>query len=208
VSLAERVSAFNRKRKWELFLSELSPQSTTSVLDVGFTPIEYSSTDNYIQKHYPYPQQLTALGIDSNSDFENRYPQVRVVQYDGNTFPFADQQFDVCWSNAVIEHVGDATRQLQFLKEIRRVSKRGFITTPNKLFPIELHTRTPLLHWLPKPAFDAFLRMTGKAWATGDYMHLLTIRELRRLLTRAGIDNYRIFRNRLLGCTVDFVVVF
>jgi SAM-dependent methyltransferase len=208
MSFAEKVSAFNRSRKWNIFLSEFPPNSSTRLLDVGFNAIEYSSVDNYVEKHYPFPEQVTALGVDSPEAFSKRYPRVRAVRYDGNTFPFGDKDFDVCWSNAVIEHVGDEAKQLLFLQEIRRVAKRGFITTPNKMFPIEVHTRTPFLHWLPKSVFDKFLRMTGRKWAAGNYMHLLTSGKLERLLSRAGIEDYKIIRNRLFGFTLDFVVVF
>jgi SAM-dependent methyltransferase len=207
-SLAHRVSAFNRNRKWQIFQTKILPRPELKVLDVGFNSIEYSHIDNYIEKHYPYPEQLTALGLDSPEQFQKRYPRVRAVQYDGFRFPFGDAEFDVCWSNAVIEHVGDFDRQLLFLQETRRVAKRAFITTPNRLFPIEVHTRTPLLHWLPKPMFDSYLRWTGQQYFAGGYMNLLTCAQLKALLAAAGIDRYEIVRNRLFGCTLDFVVIF
>jgi SAM-dependent methyltransferase len=208
MSLADKISAINRARKWELFLEHMKPDAQTTILDVGFNAVEYSDVDNYLEKNYPYPENITALGMDSPLDFQKRYPKVRAVQYDGRVFPFPDQSFDVCWSNAVIEHVGDATRQLQFLKEIIRVAKRAFITTPNRMFPIEVHTRIPLLHWLPKPVFDSLLRKTSKYWAADDYMHLLTHAQLTRLLRDAGAREPQIFRNRLGGFTLDFVAAF
>lgn len=208
MSLADKISAYNRDRKWRLFLEQLEPHAGLSVLDVGFNAEEYSSVDNYIEKHYPYPERITALGLGSPEAFEARYPSVRAVRYDGGTFPFSDKEFDVCWSNAVIEHVGDREQQLAFLREIRRVSRRAFITTPNKRFPIEVHTRTPLLHWLPKPIFERYLHAIGKGWATGRYMNLLSWGEIRRLLADAGIENYRIYRNRLCFLTLDFVITF
>lgn len=207
MSLAYRISAWNRERKWELFLAQVSPTPAMTVLDVGFSDEEYSPTDNYIEKHYPYPQRLTALGTDTPQQFKRRYPHVAALKYDGSRFPFADKQFDVCWSNAVLEHAGRAARQVEFLREVRRVSRRAFITTPNRNFPVEVHTRTPLLHFLPKHAFDCYLRSTGRAWATGDHMHLLTERDLRARLSGAGFADYRLVRDRLLGFTVDFVVL-
>ncbi len=63
------------------------------------------------------------------------------------------------WSNAVLEHVGTRDDQLLFLREVRRVGRRVFLTTPNRHFPVEVHTRTPLLHWLPKPVFERYLRL-------------------------------------------------
>jgi len=180
-----------------------------SVLDVGFSNKEYSDTDNFLEKHYPYPEQITALGIDEPTLFHKRYPAVRAVQYDGSIFPFPDQSFDICWSNAVVEHVGERDDQLRFLKEIRRVAQHGYITTPNKFFPVEVHTRVPLLHiLLPKRLFDRFLRYIGKGWATGSYMRLLSKRDLDRLLRDAGFTSYRIVQNRIGLWTLDFVVLF
>jgi len=163
--------------------------------------------DNFIEKHYPYPERLTALGIDTPKDVKSKYPKMDFIKYNGSVFPFKDKAFDICWSNAVIEHVGGLDKQLFFLKEIKRVSKKAFITTPNKLFPVELHTRTPLLHYLPKSMFDGYLGLIGKKWATDAYMNLLSISDLKHLLKKADINNYTIARNRLCGLTLDFVIL-
>ncbi len=207
MSLAYKISAWNRQRKWERFLEHFHPTHEMTILDIGFNATEYSDTDNYLEKHYPYPKQITALGIDDPTVFQKKYPDVQAIQYDGKVFPFKDGTFDIAWSNAVLEHVGSFDDQVAFLKEIARTSTHGFITTPNKRFPIEVHTRVPLLHWLPKRWFDAFLRVIGKTWATGKYMELLTKRQLKRALNEAGIASYTIYHNRLCGCTLDFVVI-
>ena len=41
-------------------------------------------------------------------------------------------------------------------REVKRVSRGAFMTTPNRLFPVDLHTRTPLLHYLLKSVFDQY----------------------------------------------------
>ncbi len=38
-------------------------------------------------------------------------------------------------------------------------------------------------------------------------MHLLSERALRELLARSGADRYRLFKNRLGGFTLDFVLM-
>lgn len=211
MSFAYRVSGYNRKRKWALFERLLRPSPDLTVLDVGFNDVEHSATDNYIEKHYPWRSQITALGIDAPVHFTARYPEIKAVQYDGVTFPFADDTFDICWSNAVLEHVGrhDNRRdaQVHFLREIDRVSRTAFITTPNRWFPVEVHTRTPLLHWLPKPWFDGYLRRRKQDWAAGDYMDLASKGDLVEMLAAAGIRDYRIIHNRLAGLTLDFAVI-
>jgi len=208
MELAERISTYNRQRKWRFFEDVVRPGPETLVLDVGFSEQEWQASDNFIEKHYPFPHNLTALGIDEPKLFLERYPDVTTETYDGRSFPFADKSFDVCWSNAVIEHVGGRDEQLFFVRECKRVARKVFLTTPNRHFPIEPHTRTPLLHWLPRPLFESYLKRIGKGWATGDYMHLLSAGDLRRLMSAAGVDSYTMKRNRLMGLTLDFVVVF
>lgn len=188
-------------------MSQIAPSAEMLVLDVGYSNAEFSPTDNYIERHYPFPERLVALGVEKTDQFEVRYPNVRAIRYDGERFPFADNEFDVCWSNAVLEHVGDHDRQLLFLQEIRRVSKRAFFTTPNRHFPVEVHTHTPLVHWLPRDVFNRYLERTEQQWAAGEYMYLLTEKDLRHLLAQAGFRDYELHRNRLMGLTLDFAVL-
>lgn len=207
--IAQTISGYNRKRKWKIFLDLMRPKANDKVLDIGFTENEYKDSDNFIEKHYQYPSNLTALGVDTPTQFVARYPQVKAMVYDGHNFPFADQNFNICWSNAVIEHVGDRAAQVNFLKEIKRVGQRAFITTPNRFFPFEVHTRTFLLHLiLSKTNFDKFLRWIKKDWATGGYMNLLSLSELKTILNQAGIKDYKIIKNKLLFFTLDFIVIF
>lgn len=206
-TIAYRVSDWNRRRKWRLFQEAVGPNSETLILDVGYQDLSLQAADNFIEENYPWPRQITALGIEDPVNFSKRYPDVKVVVYDGVTFPFEDAAFDVVWSNAVLEHVGDRKDQLHFLRECARVGKTAFVTTPNRHFPVEVHTRIPLLHWLPTPWFDWILRRVGKERFAGDYMNLLSARKLRALLSDAGIHDARVVKNRLLGPTLDFVVI-
>ena len=79
----------------------------------------------------------------------------------------------------MIEHVGDLERQRLFVSEALRVGRRIFLTTPNRWFPLEVHTRLPLVHWLPKPASDRAYDLAGRSWAREN--HLLRSGDLRRL---------------------------
>ncbi len=204
--LSMRISGNNRKRKYEQFLRTFHIDASTTILDVGYSSVEYTGSENYLEKNYPYPENITALGVDDPVQFNKLYPKVRTVTYDGKIFSFADKQFDICWSNAVIEHVGDYDRQLLFLKEVKRTSRFAYLTTPNRYFPIEVHTRLPFLHWLPRKIFNRILLAIGKDYAAGDYMFLLSLGQIKRLLADAGISNYTITKNRLLGFTMDFVI--
>ncbi len=69
---------------------------------------------------------------------------------DGRRLPFADAEFDIAFSNSVIEHVGNWEDQKAFAAEVRRVAKSYFVQTPNKYFPFDVHLHTPLFNLLPR----------------------------------------------------------
>ena len=69
------------------------------------------------------------------------------VRADGLSLPFRDDAFDLVMSNAVIEHVGGPKEQARFLAEHMRVGRHWLLTTPNRWYPVEPHTKAVLLHW-------------------------------------------------------------
>lgn len=207
MGFAKTISAKNREKKWQLFQSLFSISENTKILDVGYSDVEYSDVDNYLEKNYPYQKNITALGIEEPNTFSERYPEVTVCRYDGSYFPFEDDSFDIVWSNAVIEHVGGYEAQKLFLSECARVGKQVFITTPNRWFPIEVHTHFPFIHWLPKPVSNFLISLMGKKWATGAYMNLLSYRKLDKMCSEIGLVHYAIIKNRLWGLTLECIIV-
>ena len=187
MNLVDAVSLRSRRRKLRLFLDELRPTPGTTVLDVGVDEVGFGGegghsgcgTHNFFEELYPWPTMITALGLHDGSSFGRRYPEIAYVEGDACALPFPDEAFDVVFSNAVIEHVGDLDRQRLFVTEALRVGRRVFLTTPNRWFPIELHTRLPLVHWLPRSASDRAYDLMRRGWAKEN--HLLGSSDLRRL---------------------------
>jgi len=182
--LADAISLRSRERKLELFLEELQPTQGTTVLDVGADELGFGEgggcgTLNFFEERYPWPERITALGLHDGAGFRARYPGIEYVQGDACALPFAENSFDVVFSNAVIEHVGGAERQRRFVSEALRVGRRVFITTPNRRFPVEVHTRLPLVHWLPDTVSHPVYRATGKEFAAD--VRLLTRKSFREL---------------------------
>jgi hypothetical protein len=174
---AAAASLRSRRPKLKLFLDFVQPTAETTVVDVGVADTPFGEgeghalTHNFFEALYPWPEQITAVGNVPLPNFAKAFPQIRTVVADGRDLPFAEQEFDVAFSNAVIEHVGGRADQERFCHELARVAKRVFVTTPNRLFPVDPHTLLPFLHWLPD----------GRRPRKLDGVRPLSARELRSL---------------------------
>ncbi|MBA2385086.1 MAG: class I SAM-dependent methyltransferase [Actinobacteria bacterium] len=185
--LTDAISLRSRRRKLALFMETIRPTPDTTVLDVGADELGFGAagscgTLNFFEEHYPWPERVTALGVHPGERFRARYPAVAYVQGDALDLPFQDGAFDVAFSNAVIEHVGGRDAQRRFVVEALRVARRVFVTTPNRWFPVEVHTRLPLVHWLPDRLAHPVYDLARMPWAREN--HLLGAGDLQALFPR------------------------
>lgn len=180
-SLAERLTILARDRIYDDFIRLCRPRPEDTILDVGVSDV-IGEAANVIERRYPYPQRLTAVGLGTAEEFRAAFPDVTYRQIRANEpLPFADGAFDIAASNAVLEHVGSAENQLRFVAELMRVGRRVFITVPNRFFPLEHHTGIPLLHWT-NASFALTCRLLGKsAWTEKESLILMSRQKLRAL---------------------------
>lgn len=199
------VMSASREHKLEQFYRECPNEC--SVLDVGVSAEsdDANPSRNSFLKNFRFdPVLYTALGIQDLSDMPNIYPGYKFVTYDGTIFPFSDKEFDLVWSNAVIEHVGQHDNQVRFVNEMLRVSKKCFFTTPNKYFPIETHTTVFLLHYYD---YLFYKYLVYRSNYTEDTLSLLSPKSLVRVMEASNAKEYRIIRNKYYGMTMTFSII-
>lgn len=185
-SLFNSLSKRSRELKMELLRDHVPLRGDERILDIG------SQVDNQsrqILERVENRKNLTAINLlgDHLEEIRGAYPGIHVMRADACELPFADKSFDLVYSNAVIEHVGDFAAQKRMADEVRRVGRRWFITTPNRWFPFEFHVRMPLISWLPPRLMHRAARVWGynhvrRRYQPGcDYsdVHLMTARQLR-----------------------------
>ncbi len=212
-SLPARTAAHQRRKMYEMFLRTfgLVDNDSLTILDVGATSDRTYSSSNYLEAWYPRKDRITACGIDDASFLETLYPGVRFVAGNGRDLPFANDEFDIVHSSAVLEHVGSRENQVQFIHQCARVARRGvFLTTPTRWFPVEFHTLLPLVHWLPNRYFRRLLK--GSAYdffAEEKNLNLLTARELRSIsnTVNTGAASFDVRKMRLLGWPANLILV-
>ncbi len=113
---------------------------------------------------------------------------LRTVVADGRNLPFAKGSFEWVFSNAVIEHVGAWPAQQEFANEIRRVASRGyFVTTPNKVFPLEPHAMLPFYQFLPEAVQKKIAPYSPGYLREYEEIHLLSSRQMQTLFPEAKV---------------------
>lgn len=130
-----------RKKRMSKFINILNPKDTDRILDVGGTDF------NWKLINYKGDVVLLNLHVLKNVDVPSNFS---FVVGDGTTLDYKDNEFDIVFSNSVIEHVGTYGQQRQFASEVRRVGKSVWLQTPAKSFFFEPHYITPFIHSLPK----------------------------------------------------------
>jgi len=140
-----RVQKSFRQKRMRRFGSVFSFSPGGRILDVGGTP--------EIWALLPLPDTTRVVLLNmprADARRESVLAGLEYVHGDGCSLPFADQSFDIVFSNSVIEHVGGPGAQARFASEVARTGRGYWVQTPNRYFPIETHLLTPLVHLLPR----------------------------------------------------------
>jgi ubiquinone/menaquinone biosynthesis C-methylase UbiE len=137
------ISHAQRAKRFSFFLAKIEklPKPLT-ILDIGGT-VDFWEAMNFNQPGIT----ITLLNLTKQ---EVNNPLFQSME--GNATHLTDikdQQFDIVFSNSVIEHLFTWENQQKMAKEVRRVGKYHFIQTPNYWFPIEPHWVFPFFQFLP-----------------------------------------------------------
>lgn len=203
----DSLAAHMRRKRFALFRQLLSsvPRPLT-ILDVGGRQ-RFWEVMGFAQE----PDiEVTLLNIDAP---DVSYPNFVSVSGDATQMTqFADEQFDVVFSNSVIEHVGAWAQQQMMAQEVQRVGRRYCVQTPNYFFPIEPHFLFVGFQWLP---------LEMRAWLHSHFnlgwrqrvpdrnrarAEVAQIRLLKRQELRALFPQAHLYQEKVFGFTKSFVL--
>src|SRR5271170_3801293 len=201
-TLSDNVFIRFRRRRMDSFFATLAPSPETRVLDIGGTAQTWMSESN---GHGQFP--VTLLNIRKYDEVDpDRFTS---VEADATNLPFADNAFDIAFSNSVIEHVGTWEKQQLFAREVSRVARNLWVQTPARSFPIEAHLLAPYIQYLPKKLQHRIVRWTPRGLLQPDVVHeivdevrLLTYREVKQLF-----PDCLILKERVLGLTKSYIAI-
>jgi ubiquinone/menaquinone biosynthesis C-methylase UbiE len=174
-----------------MFIELLRPTSEMRILNVGATGTHLGLAEQF-ESFYPELSHIMGGGISLSEvqDYRDSFPGVQALVFDGCALPFKDQSFDIVYSNAVIEHLPGRDYVERFAREVQRVGKGWFITTPNLWYPIEPHYHLPFVQFLPEAAQRQLVRKVGKV--PYDNLQLLTRKEMKQLFPGGEVAACRV----------------
>jgi hypothetical protein len=140
-----------KPRRVRLFYDIFAITKETKVLDLGGGPVFWKLAHTL---GLPLPR-VTVLNIRPVGRLPS--PLTSVIG-DAKAAPFDNFSFDIAFSNSLIEHLVDWESQRRFAAEVARLARSYFVQTPDKLFPVEPHYVTPLIHWFPVEARRRLIR--------------------------------------------------
>ncbi|MFT3857425.1 MAG: methyltransferase domain-containing protein [Aquabacterium sp.] len=158
-------------------------------------------------------RDITIVNLDTYHEKEVLAAGYKFSSANGCQLPFADKQFDLAFSNSVIEHVGGLAEQRQFAKELMRCGKEIYLQTPAKCFPIEPHLMAPFIHWLPVGVQRYLVRwLSVWGWATRPNMKqidefLAGTRPMTRSEVVSMFPGCEIHTEKFMGLTKSYIVV-
>lgn len=193
-SVLRGFSHKSRTKKFQLFESVFKPRPEERVLDIGASGevfLRYTFEDVY-----PYPERIIAGGYSLHevSSARKCYPKPTYTVFDGCALPFPDKAYDIVFSNAVIEHILGPGRQEQFAREVMRVGKSWFVTTPNYWYPFESHYHLPFIQFMPENMRRTYNNLLGSHIPKGQTQELalLSVHGLRKLFPTSRIEKVRV----------------
>lgn len=206
VSNSNSISNRMRRRRFEIFnkLFEQLPKPV-KIIDVGGT------LDFWVKAGFAGRADVSIVTVNL-ADGDSAYDNISVVKGDAcNMSEYSDNEFDIAFSNSVIEHLFTIENQRKMAQEIQRVSRAYWVQTPNFWFPMEPHFHVPGWQWMPVSMRVNMIQRRRCGWR-GPYSNVedarLAVEEV-RLVTqsemRAFFPEARIWNERLFGMVKSIV---
>jgi SAM-dependent methyltransferase len=154
------------------------------VLEIGPGATPFWRSDVFLEKKYASKQEYIA----QTGHVGELHTDKKVVFYEGDIFPFEDNEFDYVICSHVLEHVENPDL---FLKEIQRVGKRGYLEFPTLYYdflynfpehPMLLNYKNNIIQWMPKSAsgFNQYKNVQAFFYRTCELEYYSLINDLKQ----------------------------
>jgi hypothetical protein len=151
-----------RRKRFARFEKWIAPKDHEKLLDLGGYPMNWFGKGRVIGE-----VDVVNLGLAHTADAPAGSPAIRAIDGDARCLEMEDDEYDIVFSNSVIEHVGSFEDQQAFAREARRLGTRLWIQTPAFECPLEPHFLGVFIHWFPRNWHAPMARFLSVRGLTG-----------------------------------------
>lgn len=211
IELVDNLIEKKRAEMLDILNQNIEGNNINSFLDIGTTEETTLKSSNYfLNKFQNIPIKKTISDQNINSE------KLTSTLKKSITASFTNEEItefksDLVISSATIEHVGNYDNQKKMIENILKLTKKFFlITTPNRFFPIDFHTKIPFIHMLPKSIHRKILNLVGLVeYAKEENLNLLDFYSLKQLINSQNNKDFiiKIFKIKLFGLTSNLLIL-
>jgi 2-polyprenyl-3-methyl-5-hydroxy-6-metoxy-1,4-benzoquinol methylase len=177
-----RKKRFRRIR--EIIEELIAERGSVKVLDIG-GEIAY-------WRNMGWQNNAATIYLLNLDPVDYKEQQEGYIQVQGNALklPYEMGEFDLVFSNSVIEHVGSEANQKIFANEVRRISSNYIIQTPSFWFPLEPHSMIPFFQFIPHSIRAVLIMVFNINYfpKTKSYQEAIKVSKNTLMLTRSGFQ--------------------
>ena len=200
-----------RLEMFNIIKNKINNNPIKSFLDIGTTEEKKLKSSNFFVKKFEHVQ--IKKSITDQNIIKNGFSNILKKSITSNFSISQIDEFksDLVISSATIEHVGNYQSQLKMIKNIIALSNKFFfITTPNRNFPFDFHTKIPFIHMLPKNLHRKILNLLFlKEYAKEENLNLLDIKDINKMIEHIDYKGFdiEIFNIKLLGIASNLIIM-
>ena len=201
----------NRREKFFNFMkSKINFRELNSYLDIGTTQDESHKSSNYLNKKFDFIKLHKS--ISDQKILDKRFSSVLQKSI---TSSFSMEEIslfksDFVIANATIEHVGSLENQLKMLQNMISLTKKVMvIQTIYRFFPIDTHTKLPLIHLLPKEMHRKIIKFLGyDYYSLEENLNMLGMKDMENILNNYNhFINFKIYKIRTFGLVSNILAI-
>jgi hypothetical protein len=130
-----------RLRRWERLTREFPDFERMRVLDLGGTTVFWTRAP-------VRPKSVTVINLKEPGEGLPWVSPVAGDACDAHEL-VAGEEFDLVFSNSLIEHLGGHLQRARFAEVVRSMAPKYAVQTPYRYFPVEPHWVFPGMQFLP-----------------------------------------------------------
>ena len=189
-----------RRKRFAQFIEYLNADENSTIIDFGGLPYDW------VDVGFKGKVLCVSLSNIREGKWGTGNIQYRKMNLLDNNFQ--DKEFDICYSNSLLEHVGKKN-QKDIANEIIRVSKKFWVQIPYRYFLLEPHYRFPFFHAFPQTVKHFIAKNWTPLFMKENYylnevdsIYLPTYSEYKTLF-----DEGEIIKEKFLGLTKSLIAI-